>query len=107
MIGAGLATVKKGGVKNPMWYVTLPRSLVNEVALKDSPLENRDQIRIWIEKTGTKTNPKKNAFGKYNLEVKNGADESENVSGDVGEVSRNKESGNEDKPTPSSRSNFL
>ncbi len=104
MIGPGIATVKKGGVVNPMWYVTLPQLILKEVALKDSPLENRDQIRIWIEKTGTKTAPKKNAFGKYNKEVK---DESEDVSGDVGEVSRSEEFSSKDKPTPSSRSNFL
>ena len=68
MIGPGLGTVKIRGIKSPMAAVVLPKSLLEEAKAKQQKLEDRDQIRIWIEKTGVKSKPRKNAFGKYNKE---------------------------------------
>lgn len=71
MIGPGIATVKLNG-KPPFYRIVIPKSLADEVELKTGKkLEDRDQVRIWIEPTGLKTPPRKNAFGKYNKEVEN------------------------------------
>jgi len=67
MIGPVVATVKLNGKENPFYRIVLPKALADEVELKDKKLEDRDQVRIWIERTGLKTKPRKNAFGKYNM----------------------------------------
>ena len=64
MIGPAIATVKLGGIKSPMYRLTVPKTLIDE-----GKIENRDQVRIWIEKIGVKAPLRKNAFGKYNKEV--------------------------------------
>ncbi len=69
MIGPGLATVKLNGQKCPMIRVVIPKALIDEAAAKNEPLEDRDRIRIWIEKTGTKSPARKNAFGLFNKDV--------------------------------------
>ena len=51
-----------------MAAVTVPKALLAEAEAKNEKLEDSDQVRIWIERTGVKTPPRKNAFGKYNKE---------------------------------------
>ncbi len=63
MIGPGIATVKYRGKASPMYAIVLPMSLVKEAKAKDQKLEDRDQIRVWIEKTGIKSDPRPWAFG--------------------------------------------
>ena len=69
MIGPGIATVKLNGKQNPFYRIVIPKSLVTEIAAKDIMLEDRDQVRIWIEQIGIKTPKKRNAFGIYNKET--------------------------------------
>ena len=68
MIGPGMATIKIGGKKSPMMRLVVPKDIIDEAVAKGEPLEDRDRVRIWIEKTGAKTPARKNAFGKFNLE---------------------------------------
>ena len=65
-LGPALTTIKRNGVISPMLRVTVPKALIDEAAAKNEPLENMDVVRIWIERTGAKAKPRKNAFGKYN-----------------------------------------
>lgn len=71
MIGPGIATIKLNGKSNPFYRIVVPKALVDEVEAKLKKLEDRDQVRVWLEPTGIKSKPRKNAFGKYNLEVEN------------------------------------
>lgn len=67
VIGPGMATIKLNGKKSPMIRVVIPKDLIDEAISKNEPLEDRDRVRIWIEKTGAKSSARKNAFGKFNL----------------------------------------
>ncbi len=67
-IGPVISTIKFRGRKSVMAAVTVPKALLAEAEAKNEKLEDSDQVRIWIEKTGVKTPPRKNAFGKYNKE---------------------------------------
>ena len=66
MIGPGMATIKLNGKKSPMMRLVVPKDIIDEAIAKGEPLEDRDRVRIWIEKTGAKSPARKNAFGKYN-----------------------------------------
>ena len=66
MIGPHRGTVKFRGKAAVMAAVNLSRDLLAEAGAKNEGLEDRDQVRIWIEKIGIKTPARKNAFGKFN-----------------------------------------
>ena len=69
MSGDYRTTIQLSGIKSPKYTVTVPKALIRELHDKGIIIEDRDEIKIWIEKTGNKTPPRKNAFGKYNLEA--------------------------------------
>lgn len=58
-------TVVKVAKKNGQIRVTIPKSLIDEAAAKGEMLEDRDEIRLWIEKTGVKASARgRNPFEK-------------------------------------------
>ena len=65
MIGPETATVKLRGIKSPMYALVVPMRLVKQLEQKTGEkLEDRDQVRIWIEKTGIKSDARPWAFKK-------------------------------------------
>lgn len=64
MIGGDRTTVHFHGKTNPMVSVRIPRALLRELEIKGEALENKDEVRIWLEKTGNKSLSKPWAFGR-------------------------------------------
>ena len=59
IIGSHIATVRiRKTLKKPVFEITLPTPLLNELNAKGETFEHLDQVRITIEKVGTKAKSK-------------------------------------------------
>ena len=88
MIGPTIATVritegldKRTGKTNTMYSLIIPTTFVMEMKDKGQELEHLNQVRISMENTGIKKNPRKLAFKKKETTVTEEGVEKDEVTG--------------------------